>query len=338
MSTQIDTESRSGLRLRKRIVSQKTCERGLQNVEYIALDKVKNYTDLVNSIHIGVKPSSDWATIGVINKCHSQDDFCVVRITDLKGCHLHVYVTDKAYKRYQEEIGMGSVMAVKRPFLLKPSDVSIPNALHVSQIQQMWIIGLSQDLARCTSHSRKGKRCEEWTDRRSGEFCDIHLSQVCRFAKNGRMELASGGFDITWATSIKQTDGSMSYCSDNPTPEQPTKGTRKIAYYIKGKGLVAIDSTLVQKKTTTQKESTPEEKAMEFFKGKRDPGAEMIRKLKGIEYEEQKNVFSNDALNKMGMGNNALTKEEEEDKKRLFDSLNQKVIDNMKKKPRYVYL
>lgn len=90
----------------------------------MSLDKVESHTALFNSIHVGVKPNKDWSTIGVIDKYYPQSDFCVTRITDMRGAHKHLYVTGKAYTKYQEQLGMGSVIAIKRPFLLRPTEVT----------------------------------------------------------------------------------------------------------------------------------------------------------------------------------------------------------------------
>lgn len=89
------------------------------------LNKVQSHTALFNSINVGVKPTKDWSTIGVIDKCYPQSDFCVTRITDMRGSQINVYITGKAYLKYEQELGMGSVIAIKRPFLLKPTEVNI---------------------------------------------------------------------------------------------------------------------------------------------------------------------------------------------------------------------
>jgi hypothetical protein len=78
---------------------------------------------LFNSIQVGIKPTKDWSTIGVVDKCFPQANFCVIRITDMRGVHTNVYITGKAYLKYQEQLGMGSVVAIKRPYLLKPTEV-----------------------------------------------------------------------------------------------------------------------------------------------------------------------------------------------------------------------
>lgn len=87
------------------------------------MTKVESHIALFNSIHVGIKPTKDWSTIGVIDKCFPQSNFCVVRITDMKGVYTNVYITGKAYLKYQEQLGMGSVIAIKRPYMLKPTEV-----------------------------------------------------------------------------------------------------------------------------------------------------------------------------------------------------------------------
>lgn len=109
---------------RRRLFSARQCDKGLQNVEFVPLCKVESHTALFNSIQVGMKPTKDWATIGVIDKFYPQADFCVTRITDMRGEHINVYITGKGYSKYEQSLGMGSVIAIKRPYLLKPTEVS----------------------------------------------------------------------------------------------------------------------------------------------------------------------------------------------------------------------
>ncbi|GAN09659.1 hypothetical protein MAM1_0281c09190 [Mucor ambiguus] len=349
-----DVEEHSGLRIKRRIVSASKCKTGLQNVEFVPIQNVENRTKQYFSIHVGVKPSKDWGTIGVVDKCVSLSDFCVTRITDMRGSFLNLYITGKAFSQNQNHIGMGSIIAIKRPFLLKPTETHHSIGLHVDQLQQMWVIGQSMDLAQCSSYIRKGVRCTEWTDIRSGDYCDKHLERVCNYSKNGRMELAGGdsGFDIRWATQKRQSDGSILYESMRERrvdpmaklfSSTPRSGKDREAYYLKGKGLVAVDGTLIQKTAPPKREPTAAEKQelTEFLKGRRDPGAEMIRKIKGIKEDSPRTALSKEALDKMGIGIRSLTKEEEQAKKRSFAALSKasdKDDDDSQKKPRYVYL
>lgn len=347
----VDIDSRSGIRLKKRIYSAHQCDRGLQNVEFVPLTKLESHIALFNSINIGVKPTKDWSTIGVIDKCFPQDNFCVTRITDMRGVHTNVYITGKAYLKYQDQLGMGSVLAIKRPYLLKPTETNSSVALHVDQLQQAWVIGQSLDLIQCRNYIKKDVQCNEWTDIRSGEYCDKHLARVCIYSKNGRMELASGdsGFDIRWATKTRQSDGTFTYQAKKEKVEPTIKlmnNSRlklKEAYYVKGLGLVATDGSLIKKKLPPKAEPTASEKAelQEFLKGRRDPGAEMIRKIKGIKEERPRTVLSKEALEKMGIGKKQLSKEEEESKKRSIEALSKTNDGNnntSSKHPRYVYL
>ncbi|KAK4510447.1 uncharacterized protein ATC70_004877 [Mucor velutinosus] len=349
-----DVEEHSGLRIKRRIVSTSKCKTGLQNVEFVPIQNVEHRTKQYFSIHVGVKPSKDWGTIGVVDKCVALSDFSVTRITDMRGSFLNLYITGKAFAQNQNHIGMGSIIAIKRPFLLKPTETHHSIGLHVDQLQQMWVIGQSMDLAQCSSYVRKDVRCTEWTDIRSGDYCDKHLERVCNFSKNGRMELAGGdsGFDIRWATQKRQSDGSILYESKRERRVDPMlklfsstskSGKDREAYYLKGKGLVAVDGTLIQKTAPPKREPTAAEKQelTEFLKGRRDPGAEMIRKIKGIKEDSPRTVLSKEALDKMGIGIKSLTKEEEQAKKRSFEALSKasdKDDDGSQKKPRYVYL
>ncbi|KAL7331046.1 minichromosome maintenance-related protein, variant 2 [Mucor circinelloides] len=256
---------------RRRIISSSKCKTGLQNVEFVPIQNVENRTKLYFSIHVGVKPSKDWGTIGVVDRCISLSDFCVTRITDMRGSFSNLYITGKAFSNNQDQIGMGSIIAIKRPFLLKPTETHHSIGLHVDQVQQMWVIGQSLDLAQCGSFVRKDVRCTEWTDIRSGDYCDKHLERVCNYSKNGRMELAGGnsGFDIRWATQKRQSDGTILYESKREKrvdpmsrlfSNTPKSSKDKEAYYLKGKGLVAVDGTLVKKTAPPKREPTAAEK------------------------------------------------------------------------------
>ncbi|KAL9544559.1 hypothetical protein PS6_008705 [Mucor atramentarius] len=322
----IDIEEHSGLRIKRRIISSSKCKTGLQNVEFVPIQNVENRTKLYFSIHVGVKPSKDWGTIGVVDKCISLSDFCVTRITDMRGSFSNLYITGKAFSNNQDQIGMGSIIAIKRPFLLKPTETHHSIGLHVDQVQQMWVIGQSLDLAQCGSFVRKDVRCTEWTD-------------------------INSGFDIRWATQKRQSDGTILYESKREKrvdpmsrlfSNTPKSSKDKEAYYLKGKGLVAVDGTLVKKTAPPKREPTAAEKEelTEFLKGRRDPGAEMIRKIKGIKEDSPRTVLSKEALDKLGIGIKSLTKEEEQAKKRSFEALG-KASDkdhDGQKKPRYVYL
>lgn len=77
---------------------------------------------------------------------------------------------------------------------------------------------------------------------------------------------SDSGFDIRWATQTKQIDGSYLYESKRETVDPLAKlmnnarSKLKEAYYIKGKGLVAIDGSLIRKKLAQRKETTEAEK------------------------------------------------------------------------------
>lgn len=133
-------------------------------MQYIPLKQVESHTQSFNSIRVGVKPTSHWSTIGIIDKCYPHSEFCVTRITDMRGTYRNLYITGKAYSKFENAIGMGSVIVIKRPFLLKPTESNQSIALHVDQIQQLWVIGLSLDLKQCSGYKSKDKRCDEWMD------------------------------------------------------------------------------------------------------------------------------------------------------------------------------
>ncbi|RCI00562.1 minichromosome maintenance- protein [Rhizopus azygosporus] len=344
-SQTIDMDCRTGFRLKRRLVSETNCQKGLQNVRFIPLSQVHPYIAEFHTIRMGIKPSKDWATTGVVDQYFPQDSFCVVRITDLRGEHVHVYITGKAYKQYERAIGMGSILVLKRPESLCPPDTGKAAALHVDQVQQMWVLGQSLDLKQCQGYTKKEQRCQEWIDIRQGEYCNEHLMKICSYSKNGRMELASGdtGFDIRWTTVIKKSDGSISYQAMKK-PEQMQSSTQNakkaLAYYVKGIGLVTVTGEQFKKKPKKESDGMDKTAIEQILKGRYDPGAQMIRKLKGIKEEEPEHLLSKEALVKMGIGNGApLTKDEEEKKKRTFDELkNATKRQETKKKPRYIEL
>ncbi|KAI8641840.1 hypothetical protein BD408DRAFT_345272, partial [Parasitella parasitica] len=148
----------------RRLVSEAKCNTGLRNIEYVAIRNVESRTRQFFSISVGVKPSSDWGTVGVIDKCFPQSDFCVTRITDMRGSYSNLYITGNAYAKNEAAIGMGSVVAIKRPILLKPTETHHSIGLHVDRLNQFWVIGQSLDLAQCSSFIRKDVQCTEWTD------------------------------------------------------------------------------------------------------------------------------------------------------------------------------
>ncbi|KAI7903835.1 uncharacterized protein BX663DRAFT_505405 [Cokeromyces recurvatus] len=290
---EIDVDRHSGLRLKRRLVSKAKCDKGLQNVKYIPLKDVEAHTRLYYSIRIGIKPSPHWSTIGIIDRCFPQSDFCVTRLTDMRGNYVNLYITGKAYVQFQNEIGIGSILAIKRPFLLKPTETYYSIGLHVKQLQQIWVIGQSLDLVQCNAYINENKRCSEWTDIRNGEYCDTHLDRLFRYSKNNRMELASGdsGFEIRWASQKRQNNGSLIYESKKQKSSPYSKTTTnnlslkmKEAYFLEGKGLVSIDGTFIKKKIIPNPEIMAAEKSelIEFLKNRNDTGAEMIRKIKGI--------------------------------------------------------
>ena len=80
------------------------------------------------------------------------------------------------------------------------------------------------------------------------------------------LAIRNSGFDIRWATQIKQTDGTLSY--ESKRQKKPVDSVAKLfgnrfkskqAYYIKGKGLVTTDGTIM-KQALAKKEPTEAEK------------------------------------------------------------------------------
>ncbi|KAI8885432.1 hypothetical protein K501DRAFT_215590 [Backusella circina FSU 941] len=339
----IDCDGRTGFRIRKRLPKCGPWELGLMDFQYIPIDQVQKHVKLFNSIQVGIRPSEDWFTTGIVDNSTVNDDYCVTQFSDMRGSAVHVYVTGKAFKKFSYAIGMGSIISVKKPHILKPTEVNTPFALHVDQVQQMWVVGQSLDLVQCQAFVKRDKQCEEWTDGRSGEYCRTHLTTLYNKSKNGRMELVSGNaaIDIRWANIKTSNSGQVSYESKDKQLADSLLKRRKLknAYFIKGKGLVSIEGKIIKQNTPPKKVDSNADKTnlAEFLKGRHDPGAEMIRQLKGIKEETPRTVLSNEALTKMGIGRNLLTKEEEDAKKRSFDNLlQQSANQKVNKKPRYV--
>lgn len=79
---------------------------------------------------------------------------------------------------------------------------------------------------------------------------------------------SDSGFDIRWATQKKQSDGSIMYESKREKRIDPiakmfatSKSSKnKEAYYLAGKGLVAVDGTLIKKTQAPKREPTEAEK------------------------------------------------------------------------------
>lgn len=80
------------------------------------------------------------------------------------------------------------------------------------------------------------------------------------------MNCSDSGFDIRWATQTRQSNGSYIYESKKEKVDSLanlmnySKSKLKEAYYIKGKGLVATDGSLIKKKLPQRKEHTEAEK------------------------------------------------------------------------------
>lgn len=79
------------------------------------------------------------------------------------------------------------------------------------------------------------------------------------------MFFSDSGFDIRWATQKRQANGYIAYESKtDPVSKALKHGLKsklKEAYYIKGKGLVAVDGSLIKKTLPPRKEASGAEKA-----------------------------------------------------------------------------
>ena len=70
---------------RKRLTSNLDLESKffLKN-RYLRIDELEEYTKNWHSVHVGKRPSDDWATIGIIQRVHHRADFCAAKITNMR--------------------------------------------------------------------------------------------------------------------------------------------------------------------------------------------------------------------------------------------------------------
>ncbi|CDH50724.1 predicted protein [Lichtheimia corymbifera JMRC:FSU:9682] len=341
-----EIEHTSRFRLKQRRVDQTDIEKKLLLYSYVPIEKLAEHVAQWRSIYVTKKPSDQWATIGIVDRCITRKQYMVVRLTDMRGMHAHLFITGKAFDALYDKINKTTVLGIFEPSIVWSSELRADVAIQASQTKQLLVIGTSYDLVQCIQHISLEKQCENMVDGRSGNYCDRHLERLCKRSKNTRMELASGdsALEIRWARVSKTPQGDV-YESASRTQSNTTAKKKEFTYTIKGLGSITSDGVHLQTNKIKSKEEMAAKKKelTEFLRGRTDPGAEMLRLVNGIQDDRPKSpALSKDAMMKMGLSTRqVLTREEAAAKKRSIDALLKTTAnkeEDPQKKQRYVYL
>ncbi|KAI8097614.1 uncharacterized protein BX664DRAFT_326806 [Halteromyces radiatus] len=313
-----DVETYSGIRLRKRYMKTTDLDNKLATLDYIACNHLSSR--IKPSIYVEIKKPKDWATIGIVERSIKTDNaMLVLRLTDLRNCYIDLFLLGKANERYKDLVKVGTVLGVTKPTVLSSEDAV---GLQVNHLQQIWHIGESLDMGRCEAYIQPPKRCSATIDRRSGVFCDLHITSICNLSKNGRMELASGdsGIDIRWASTVQSKEGQTHYKDVSGSLYSKIKKKEHI-YTIKDIRMTS-DGKQVNKKPVIDKQKIANEKESwtKFLKGHNDPGAMNIRKIIGIQDDQPSTALSKEALLKVH-NTTILDVKEKASKKRSIDQI-----------------
>lgn len=313
---------------------------------YVPIEKLAEHVAQWRSIYVTKKPSDQWATVGIVDRCIVRKQYMVVRLTDMRGMHAHLFMTGKAFDALHDKINKATILGIFEPCIVWSSEMRADVAIQASRTDQLLLIGTSYDLVQCIQYVTQEKQCENMVDGRSGNYCDRHLERLCKRSKNTRMELASGdsALEIRWARVSKTPQGDV-YESTSRMQSNTTTRKKEFTYTIKGLGSITSDGVHLQTRNTTSKEdkATKKKELTEFLRGRTDPGAEMLRLVNGIQDDRPKSpALSKDAMMKMGLSTRqVLTKEEAAAKKRSIDALLKTTAnkeEETQKKQRYVYL
>ncbi|KAI9309444.1 hypothetical protein BJ944DRAFT_571 [Cunninghamella echinulata] len=179
---------------RERYLSSKTLAKYFEKDTFIPCHQLSNHVAKYQSIRVGVRPSNNWATIGIIDRSiDTPNKVLVLRMTNMRSNHYYIFLVGKAYEHCKEKkVKVGTILGITNPTLLRPTTVGATVGLSAKYLNQLWVIGESLDICRCRASLLKDKQCTVMIDRRSGEYCDSHIASICNLSKNGRMELASG--------------------------------------------------------------------------------------------------------------------------------------------------
>ncbi|KAI9266517.1 hypothetical protein BDA99DRAFT_505902 [Phascolomyces articulosus] len=329
------------LRLKKGYISSPDLESIFMSNAFISMDQLTIHVNKFKSIRVGQKPSKEWGTVGVIdqvktypvqieeqkeeqdsknNKKKGNNKFCIARVSNMSGVYFHLFVFGKAYKEFKDKLQVARVISVLKPDIARSSDRTADIALYVDSYEQLLIIGESEDLVQCSQFIRPSKQCPAMLDGRTGTLCNYHIELACKASKNSRMELASGdgGLEVRYAkVSAAGKSGRSMYQLTQPE----RKLDREFTYVFEGRG--AITSEGKELNTKHPKKNIEDLKKNEelagFLKGKSDPGAEMIRKIIGIQEEKKpkSNGLSVEAMLKMGYNHKEVLTKDQSDKKVL---------------------
>ncbi|KAI9309443.1 hypothetical protein BJ944DRAFT_576 [Cunninghamella echinulata] len=149
--------------------------------------------------------------------------------------------------------------------------------------------------------------------------------------------------DIRWTTTSKSKNGQTIYKSVSEGMASYSQIDKEYSYIIPDKGTMTSDGKELNKKPVVDEKKLAKEKRAwtEFLRGRNDPGAAMIRKIKGIKEEEQHSALSKEAILRIH-NEHVLDDKEKAAKKRSVDE-----ILNQRKKPKqsnkedekkYIYL
>ncbi|KAI8073890.1 hypothetical protein BC940DRAFT_289446 [Gongronella butleri] len=323
----VDIEPHSGFRLKKRLMPFAKVDKQLLQDRLVPCHELASHVAQWTSIRVGHKPDANWATLAIVERVivgDEADQVLVAQLTNMRGVVFYAFVTGKAFKTYRDKIPMGTVVGVARPTILRPADVQAPVGLGVQNVHQLFLVGVSKDMDLCEAYvgsngnEDDAKRCSATVDRRSGTLCDRHTIHMCGQSRNGRMELASGdsGIEIGWATtSVDRKNGRTNYQRLDAALATSARIKRTYTYIVPGKGPMNTMAKIINKTPTVDKAKVEKDKKAwtNFLDGRTDPGAMMIRKVKGIEEKKQVNVLSKEAFLKIH--NKSKVDKEEEEKK-----------------------
>ena len=88
----------------------------------------------------------------------------VVRLTDMRGMHAHLFITGKAFNTLHDKIDKATVLGIFEPLIVWSSEMHADVAIQVSRIDQLCIIGTSYDLVQCIQYTSLEKQCENMVD------------------------------------------------------------------------------------------------------------------------------------------------------------------------------
>ncbi|KAI9028553.1 hypothetical protein DFJ74DRAFT_659267 [Hyaloraphidium curvatum] len=199
-----DIEKFSNLRITKRLVSESQMDGHMKGRKVVPL------RDITRNMEFG-DIDGDWVTIGVIaEKTHprtasNDKKYCVVRLNDLKGTQVNLFLFDEAFEVHYKEV-VGSIIAVLNPNIARPQESTDPLGINIDVADKFLKIGTSCDLVICKSLRKDGKPCTMPIDAREGAYCMYHIETNFRNSKNRRQEFASGTGEVTMGPPKKQVE------------------------------------------------------------------------------------------------------------------------------------